>query len=324
MSLLPLGQNEGNEGSGIVEDEVAHQLVGALANAENIEKPARLQFGDRLGADHAAIGDDANPANRKALAQPVDHRDQAARIGGVPRPHLGAHRPAVAVEQHRQDHLVEIGPMILGEAAPSQRLAARAFEVEAGGVHEHEIERAEQIAPPREQVLLDDVLQAARREGRSAVLLILRQFLAEPGHRAIKVMQIEPLDALDPVVLPPAVRRSIGAARKQAMQNGEEHRALQREIMLARAGQALDDFPQPVSSHNRSNTSAGPMRRAELVVTSPAAKASTTMALAAKRAPERSRRSSCPLSRKSSTRPSVAMTCWRTAAPSRRLSTIWR
>ena len=60
---------------------------------------------------------------------------------------------------------------------------------------------------------------------------------------------------------------------------------------------------QPVSSHNRSNASAGPIRRAELVVATPAANASTTMALAAKRAPERSRRSNCPLSRKSSTRP---------------------
>ena len=61
---------------------------------------------------------------------------------------------------------------------------------------------------------------------------------------------------------------------------------------------------QPVSSHNRSNASAGPMRRTELVVATPAANASTTMAFAAKRAPERSRRSSWPLSRKSSTRPS--------------------
>ena len=59
-----------------------------------------------------------------------------------------------------------------------------------------------------------------------ALLSILAQFLAEPSHRAIKVMQIESLDAADPIVLPPAVRRAIGAARKQAMQNGEEHRAL--------------------------------------------------------------------------------------------------
>ena len=243
MSFFRFVRTRGNEGSGIVEDEVAHELVRALTNAQDIEETARLQFGDRLGADHAAIGDDANPANRKALAQPIDHRDQAAGIGGVSGPHLGADRSAVAVEQHRQDHLVEIGPMILGKAAASKRLAARALEVEAGGVHEHEIERAEELAPPREQVLLDNVFQATRREARSPVLLILRQFPAEPGHRAIKMMQIEALDALDPVIQPPAIRRPVGAARKQAMQNGEEHRALQREIMMARAGQVLDDFP---------------------------------------------------------------------------------
>jgi hypothetical protein len=54
-------------------------------------------------------------------------------------------------------------------------MAARALEVEAGGVHEHEIERAEEIAPPREQGLLDDVFEAARGEGRGAVQLILTQ-----------------------------------------------------------------------------------------------------------------------------------------------------
>ena len=62
--------------------------------------------------------------------------------------------------------------MILGKAALSEGLSARSLEIEAGRVHEHEIERAEQIAPPREQFLLDDVLQATRREGRGAVLLI--------------------------------------------------------------------------------------------------------------------------------------------------------
>ncbi len=172
---------ERNEGSGIVEDEVVHQLVRALANAQDIEETARLQFGDRLGADHAAIGDHANPTNRKALAQPIEHGDQAAGISGIPGPHLRADRSAVAVEQHRQDHLVEIGPMILGKAATSKRLAARALEVEAGGVHEHEIERAEEIASPREQGLLHNVFEATRREGRSRVLLIFRQFPAEPS-----------------------------------------------------------------------------------------------------------------------------------------------
>ena len=39
---------------------------------------------------------------------------------------------------------------------------------------------------------------------------------------------------------------------------------------------------QPVSSHNRSSASAGPMRRAELAVAAPAATASTTMGFGGK------------------------------------------
>ena len=163
--------------------------------------------------------------------------------------------------------------MVFGEAATSQNLAARSpgLDPGAGRVHEHQIERAEEIAPPREQVLLDDVLQATRREGRGPVLLILGQFLAEPGHRPIEVMQVEALDALDPVILPPAVRRPVRAAAKQPMQNGQDHRALQRKIMPAELARFSTTSRQPVSSHKRSKTSAGPMRRAVLVVASPAA-----------------------------------------------------
>ena len=77
------------------------------------------------------------------------------------------------------------------------------------------------------------------------------------------------------------------------MQKGEEHRALQREIMMRCAGEVLDDCQTAVSSHNRSNAGASPMRRAELVATISVVKASTRMALGAKRLPERGRRSSC-------------------------------
>ena len=48
-------------------------------------------------------------------------------------------------------------------------------------------------------------------------------------------MQVEVLDPIDPVILSPAVRRSIGAARKSTMQNGEKHRAFEWEAMLARS-----------------------------------------------------------------------------------------
>ena len=56
--------------------------------------------------------------------------------------------------------------MVLAVAVPAQRLAAQPLEVEAGGVHEHQVEPAEQVAPMGEQPLLDQVLEAARRERR--------------------------------------------------------------------------------------------------------------------------------------------------------------
>ena len=118
--------------------------------------------------------------------QAINRRDQALHVGGVSRPHLRAYRPAVAVEEHGQDHLVEVGPMVLGEAAPSERLTACALEIEARRVHEHEVEPGQQIAPMREQPLLHYILNAARRERRAAVLLLFRQLLAQPRHGSIE------------------------------------------------------------------------------------------------------------------------------------------
>lgn len=132
----------------------------------------------------------------------------------------------------------------------SKRLTARSLEIQAGRVHEHEVKLAEQIAPAREQFLFDDVLQAARCEQRGAVLLIFAQFFAQPGHRPIKVMQVEMLNAIDGVILAPAVGRPIGAAGEQAMQNGEKHRAFERKAVLAGTGDVFNHlaaaslFPQ--------------------------------------------------------------------------------
>ena len=68
-------------------------------------------------------------------------------------------------------------------------------------------------------------------------------------------MKIEPLHAGEHVVLTPAIRGTVGAAHEQAVQDGEEHRALQRELMPPRAGESAITLRQPVSSHSRSNTS---------------------------------------------------------------------
>ena len=45
---------------------------------------------------------------------------------------------------------------------------------------EHQVEAGEQIAAVIEQSLLDHILQAARRRWRAAVLLLGRQFFAQP------------------------------------------------------------------------------------------------------------------------------------------------
>ena len=191
-----------------------HQLVRAFANAQDVQQSPRLQLRHGLGADHAAVGDHAHTRDVEALAQPVDHRDQRRHVGGVARPHLRAHRPPIAIEQHGEDHLPQVRTMILAVAVLAQRLAAGALEVEAGGVHEHQVEPRQQIAPMREQPLLNHVLQAAGGKRRAAILLLLRQLLAQPRHRPIEMMQIKPVDAADGIILPPAIGGAVGAADK--------------------------------------------------------------------------------------------------------------
>src|SRR5262245_47715749 len=65
----------------------------------------------------------------------------------------------------------------------------------------------------REQPLLHHILAAARRERAAAILLLRRQLVPQPRHRPIEMVQIEPLDAGDRIVLAPAIRGPIGAAQ---------------------------------------------------------------------------------------------------------------
>ena len=108
-----------------------------------------------------------------------------------------------------------------------------------------------------EQSLLHHVLHTARRERRAAVLLLLGQLLAQPGHRPVEMMQIEPLDADDGVILAPAIRGAVGAADEQPVQHREEHGALKRKTVLAFARQLGDHrpaaglLPQPLEHQRR-------------------------------------------------------------------------
>src|SRR5262249_11923573 len=153
-----------------------------------------FKFGDGLRRDHTAIGDHTDTDDVETSPQALDHRNQCCYVGCVARPHLRAHRMTITVDQHRHNHLSQIRSMILAISVASERLPAGALEVQTGRVHEYQVEASEQVAPMREQTLLDYILEAARRERRSTVLLLCRQLLTKPRHRPIEMVQIERFD----------------------------------------------------------------------------------------------------------------------------------
>jgi hypothetical protein len=55
----------------------------------------------------------AEARDKKTLANPLCHRNQSLYIGGVARPHLAANGPAATVEDHPNDHLIAVRPMVL-------------------------------------------------------------------------------------------------------------------------------------------------------------------------------------------------------------------
>ena len=58
-------------------------------------------------------------------------------------PPRSVHRPPVAVDDEAEDHLLQVGAIVLGVAVLAERLAALAVEGEAGGVHEYDGEVGE-------------------------------------------------------------------------------------------------------------------------------------------------------------------------------------
>ena len=94
----------------------------------------------------------------QALSHPVERGDV-----GVARPHLAAHRDTVPVNHHPQHHLFAIAAVVLALAVLAEGVATVAGEEQRGGVEEHQVERAEQVAALSEQLLLDEVFDAPRR-----------------------------------------------------------------------------------------------------------------------------------------------------------------
>src|SRR6202022_1783194 len=88
LSRLALDE-EGHQRIVVLEAELAHDALGALARAEDVLQLALLEPGDGCGRDHAAVCDDASPADGKAPPQAIDDRQERRTVGGIA-PHTRA------------------------------------------------------------------------------------------------------------------------------------------------------------------------------------------------------------------------------------------
>ena len=95
-----------------------------------------LQLLDRLLADHAPIGHDADLGDPEPAAEPIDYRDERRDIGRVARPQLTTDRSPLTVEHGPNDHLLEIRPMVLAVATLTDRLSPFSLEVDGGRIEE--------------------------------------------------------------------------------------------------------------------------------------------------------------------------------------------
>jgi hypothetical protein len=132
--------------------------------------------------------------------------------------------------------------MIFRVPALARGLASLALEVDRRGVEKHDVQIGEQVAAPREQFLLDEVLVGAGSERRSAVLLGFRKHLSQPGHGPVEVMQVQTADAFDAQVILPLLGGTVAAGREEAMQHGEEDGPLDGKLEAPVLEQGGQDF----------------------------------------------------------------------------------
>src|SRR5262249_53872106 len=146
----------------------------------------------------------------------IDDGQERLSVRHVAGPQLAADRLPVTGEHGSDDHLLEIGAMVLPMAVLAETLATGAFEVEARGIEGGERGLGEEVAAAGEELLLDRVLG-----------------LAQPAHGSIELVQLDLLAAGNAHVTTPAIRSSIRAGFEQAVQHGEVDRAFDIEGEVA-------------------------------------------------------------------------------------------
>ena len=218
-----------------------------------------LQFLDRLLADHAPIGHDADLGDCEPAAEPIDYRDERRDIGRVARPQLTADRSPLTVEHGSDDHLLEIRPVILAVASLTDRLSPLPLEVDRGRIEEDQLELSEQVTPSGEKCLLDQVLVAAGSERRLVGLFLAWQFVAQPTHRPVEVMKLKNFASLDLVSLFPLVGCAIAAGVEEPVQDGEEDGPLHGKLEAAALENLLNhmlaagQLPEPLEDQGRAD-----------------------------------------------------------------------
>jgi hypothetical protein len=243
LGFAPAALDQQRGKGGLVgEHDIADHSRAAFPSPENVFELSLLQGLEGGGGDHAPVGHHADPPDPEPLAQPIHHRQQHGAVGGIAGKHLGADRTPLAIDHDSQNHLLEVRPVILGVAVGTEALTTRPLEREGRGIHEHNREIGKQVAPPFEQLLLDQVLDAAWGQITLGGRLHL---LAEPGHGPIEVMQSQIAGAGDGVVGHPLLTAPVGAGYEQSVQDTDEDGPLDCEREAPATEQIRQDIGDP-------------------------------------------------------------------------------
>ena len=127
LAILPPDEQRHTDAV-ILNDLGAHLAAGALAHAENVLDLLGFERRHGVGADHAAIGDDAGPGDVEAIAQTAHHRQQHRHVGGVVRHQERGDRPVGVIHHDAEHDLLQVPSVVLGMAALTQVLTAGALE----------------------------------------------------------------------------------------------------------------------------------------------------------------------------------------------------